>query len=61
MIAHFKKLHHKVFHHLNDEEHSIFQLAGKVLPEAAKLSLAKDYETEFATFRLGDMPVSSAE
>jgi hemerythrin superfamily protein len=60
-IAQFKKLHHKVFHHLEDEEHAIFQLAGKVLTEAQKNSLAKDYEGEFASFRLGAMPVSSAE
>ncbi|MEO7390767.1 MAG: hemerythrin domain-containing protein [Ramlibacter sp.] len=60
-LAHFKKLHDKVFHHLEDEEHAIFQLAGKVLPESQKNSLAKDYEAEFLTFRLGDMPVSSAE
>nr|WP_196988602.1 hemerythrin domain-containing protein [Caenimonas aquaedulcis] len=60
-IAQFRKLQHKVFHHLEDEEHAIFQLAGKVLTEGAKMSLAKDYEAEFATARLGDMPVSSAE
>jgi hypothetical protein len=60
-IAHFQKLHDKVYHHLEDEEHAIFQLAGKVLTEAMKNSLAKDYETEFATFRLGEMPVNSAE
>lgn len=60
-LAHFKKLQDKVFHHLEDEEHAIFQLAGKVLPEAQKNSLAKDYEAEFMTFRLGEMPVSSAE
>ena len=60
-LAHFKKLHHKVYHHLDDEESAIFQLAGKVLPERMKTSLAKDYEEEFAVFRLGEMPVSSAE
>jgi hemerythrin superfamily protein len=60
-IAHFKKLHDKVFHHLDDEEHAIFQLAGKVLGEAQKSSLAKDYESEFATFRLGAKPPSSAQ
>jgi len=60
-LAHFRKLHHKVFHHLEDEEHAIFQLAGKVLTEAQKDSLAKDYEAEFMTFRLGEMPTSSAE
>jgi hemerythrin superfamily protein len=60
-LAHFRKLHHKVFHHLEDEEHAIFQLAGKVLSEPQKNSLAKDYEAEFATFRLGEMPINSAE
>lgn len=60
-LAHFKKLHHKVFHHLEDEEHAIFQLAGKVLSTSQKNSLAKDYEEEFATFRLGEMPLNSAE
>lgn len=60
-LAHFRKLHDKVFHHLEDEEHAIFQLAGKVLTEAQKKSLAKDYEGEFATFRLGEMPINSAE
>jgi hemerythrin superfamily protein len=60
-LAHFRKLRDKVFHHLDDEEHAIFQLAGKVLKESDKTRLAKDYEEEFATFRLGEMPLSSAE
>ncbi len=30
-------------HHMNEEEHEIFQLAGKALPEKAKVSLARDY------------------
>jgi hemerythrin superfamily protein len=60
-IAQFRKLHDKVYHHLEDEEHAIFQLAGKVLTEAQKQALAKDYEGEFATFRLGAMPINSAE
>lgn len=60
-IAHFRKLRDKVFHHLEDEEHAIFQLAGKVLGEAEKTSLARDYEAEFATLRLGEMPLSSTE
>ena len=46
-----KELHHKVHHHLEDEEQGIFQLAGKVLTEAEKLSLAKDYEGEFLSQR----------
>jgi hemerythrin superfamily protein len=60
-IAHFRKLRDKVFHHLEDEEHAIFQLAGKVLTQAEKESLGKDYEAEFAKFRLGAMPLSSVE
>jgi hypothetical protein len=32
----------------------VFQLAGKVLGEAEKLSLAKDYEGEFVSQRLKD-------
>jgi Hemerythrin HHE cation binding domain len=47
-----KELHHKVFHHLKDEEHGVFQLAGKVLTEAQKISLAKGYEGEFISQRM---------
>lgn len=46
-----KELHHKIFHHLEDEEKSVFQLAGKVLTEPEKLSLAKGYEGEFVSQR----------
>jgi hypothetical protein len=61
-LAHFHKLEHKVLHHLNDEESAIFQLAGKVLSDAEKTQLAREYEAQFATFRVGDKdPVSSAE
>ncbi|MBC7602846.1 MAG: hemerythrin domain-containing protein [Ramlibacter sp.] len=60
-IVHFKKLHDKVFHHLEDEEHAIFQLAGKVLSEKQKTQLAISYEEDFAKFRLGEMPINSAE
>lgn len=60
-LPHFRKLRDKVFHHLEDEEHAIFQLAGKVLKESDKKALAKDYEEEFARFRLGEMPINSAE
>lgn len=51
-IAAAKELHHKVFHHLSDEEQGIFQLAGKVLSEAEKISLAKGYEGEFVSQRI---------
>jgi hemerythrin superfamily protein len=60
-IAAFTKLRDKIFHHLDDEEHAIFQLAGKVLGEREKMDLAKAYEEEFANFRLGEMPINSAE
>lgn len=60
-IEKFKKLKDKVFHHLEDEEHAIFQLAGKVLTEAQKMALAKEYEEEFARFLLDKEPISSAE
>ena len=46
-----RELHHKIYHHLKDEEQGVFQLAGKVLTEAQKLSLAKDYEGEFVSQR----------
>ena len=39
-----KNLKEKVEHHLKEEEHAIFQLAGKVLSEKQKKTLAKDYE-----------------
>jgi len=46
-----RELHHKVHHHLDEEEHEVFQLAGKVLSEATKSSLADDYEAEMRTRR----------
>jgi len=51
-LATARALHHKIFHHLQDEEHGVFQLAGKVLSEAEKLSLALDYESEFVSQRV---------
>ena len=38
-----KDLKHKVEHHLEDEEHTFFQLAGKTLSETQKTDLAKSY------------------
>ncbi len=38
-----KNLKEKVEHHLEDEEHTFFQLAGKVFSVNEKTSLAKDY------------------
>lgn len=41
-----KKLEEKLIHHLDEEEHQIFQLAGKVLSDDEKESLATDYRKE---------------
>ncbi len=38
-----KKLKEQVEHHLDEEEHEVFQMAGKVLSEEQKTSLGKDY------------------
>lgn len=38
-----KKLQEKVIHHLDEEEHEVFQMAGKVLSEKEKDTLADDY------------------
>ena len=53
-LATAKELHHKIYHHLKDEEQGVLQLAGKVLTEAEKISLAKDYEGEFVSQRVKD-------
>jgi len=39
-----KQLQEKVEHHLEDEEHTIFQMAGKVLSESEKTSFATTYQ-----------------
>ena len=44
-LKYAKDLQHKVEHHLDDEEHTIFQLAGKVLSEDKKTSLSTDYNS----------------
>ncbi len=46
-----KDLEHKVTHHLDEEEHEVFQLAGKVLTEKQKTSLASDYNKEITKNR----------
>jgi hypothetical protein len=47
-----RALHDKVHHPLRDEEQGVFQLAGKVLSEDEKRSLALAYEGEFVSQRL---------
>lgn len=42
-----KKLSDKVHHHLEEEEHKFFQVAGKLLENRQKESLAGDYVKEY--------------
>ncbi len=42
-LTYAKQLKEKVYHHLEDEEHTFFQLAGKVLTETQKSSLEGQY------------------
>ncbi|WP_231367591.1 hypothetical protein [Gillisia sp. JM1] len=46
-----KDLEHKVTHHLDEEEHEVFQMAGKALTEKQKISLASDYIKEITKTR----------
>jgi hypothetical protein len=41
-----KSLQHKVLHHLEEEEQHLFQMAGKVLSNQQKRSLAVEYTNE---------------
>lgn len=45
-LASAKKLQHLVTHHLDEEEHEVFQLAGRALDDSTKASLAKTYQQE---------------
>ena len=47
-LKYAKDLQHKVEHHLEDEERTFFQLAGKVFSEAEKENYAKKY-SEYMT------------
>ena len=47
-----KALHHKIYHHLKDEEQGVFQLAGKVLTDTEKRTLAEGYEGESVSQRV---------
>ena len=41
------ELAHKVRHHLKEEETKFFQVSGKLLTDAQKLKLARQYRTDF--------------
>ncbi|GAC34868.1 hemerythrin domain-containing protein [Paraglaciecola polaris] len=45
-LVHMKSLQHLVLHHLDDEEQTFFQMAGKVLNETQKDQLASNYRQE---------------
>lgn len=38
-----RDLAHRLVHHLDEEEHEVFQVAGKALTEQQKIDLADDY------------------
>lgn len=46
-----KKLVDEVEHHLEEEEHRIFQMAGKVLKDNQKSNLAIEYKKSMSSFR----------
>ena len=46
-LAMAKKLSEKVHHHLKEEEQKFFQMAGKLLDEKQKQSLAGEYVKEY--------------
>ncbi|SRX54356.1 hemerythrin domain-containing protein [Aequorivita sp. CIP111184] len=50
-LVYAKQLCEKVEHHLDDEEHTFFQLAGKVFSETQKTAIAKDYLEEMKKHR----------
>ncbi|KFF47470.1 MULTISPECIES: hemerythrin domain-containing protein [unclassified Salinicola] len=50
-LASAKKLQHLVTHHLEEEEQEVFQLAGRVLGDADKTSLAQTYQQEMEARR----------
>lgn len=46
-----KALAHKVRHHLMEEESKFFQISGKILTNAQKITLAGKYERDFMRMR----------
>lgn len=45
--ARAKKLSEEVHHHLKEEESKFFQMSGKILSDAQKIALAKDYQRDY--------------
>jgi hypothetical protein len=46
-----RRLARRLRHHLDEEEHEVFQIAGKVLTDDQKTSLANDYRDGIAARR----------
>lgn len=46
-LAKAKQLAHQVEHHLEEEETKFFQVSGKILSDAQKTELAKQYEADY--------------
>lgn len=46
-LAVARRLSHKVFHHLKEEEKKFFQVSGKILTERQKISLGKRYRKDY--------------
>lgn len=46
-----KALAHKVRHHLKEEEGKFFQISGKIMTEAQKLSLGGKYQRDYRRMR----------
>ncbi|WP_416137884.1 hemerythrin domain-containing protein [Halomonas sp. HK25] len=53
-LTHARNLEDKVLHHLEEEEHEVFQLAGRGLQDDQKTSLAGEYKKEMARRREQD-------
>ena len=52
-LTYMKQLREKVYHHLEDEEHTFFQLAGKVLTQSQKDELADSYRDHMTSGSAG--------
>lgn len=50
-LATAKQLADQIHHHLNEKEHEVFQIAGKVLSDTQKTDLSKEYLAEMETRR----------
>ncbi len=52
-LAMAKKLSKKVHHHLKEEEHGFFQMAGKILTDKQKEGLADNYLKDYQSAKAG--------